>query len=400
MASQARLKAPKGGSAGDAEHVHNANPLTEPPRDSSETKASFITPALKAVGTSAGISGLLAAVGYVVHFSQESFLGVPLSGSSSGFFVLEGARFAADLCLFSFSSFVPLLIFASLVGLIFLISTGARRWGISRRLPAGFWAILFLVVVFSELAIDDLPMVYLSGLLFKIPQELQVGGDLHLQSPLPPPVSYATRLLRDAVVCSRDPKHAGCALGERQPYKEFLQDWFIINLFATILILVHGLRALPRWLKPRIQADGKAPVIPPIWGLGAALLSLALVLELFGLPFAYARTIKQNIFPTAVITLKDAEGKDGESAKNVELRGPQAPTGEGPAAEVHPSPVTDQLWQVLSYGDDRFVLYNKVEAQVWSVPKDIVRTIRIRNEDDVLSNYLLRSAELNKEVKR
>jgi hypothetical protein len=394
---------PMSGPAGVPDEGHGAPPSPEPPDSAVAAETSYAISILKAVGASAGISGLLAALGYVVHFSQENFLGVPLNGNTSGAFVLEGARFLADLCLFSLSSFVPLLVSAVLAGLLLVAYTAIRKWRVVQRIPSGFWAVLFLVVIFAELACNDLPMVYVSGLLFKSHDELQVGGEFHGLQPLPAPIDRATGLLRDAVVCSRVPKLAGCILGERKAYRDLLQGWFLFNFFATVPILVAGLRALTRWLKPVAAAAGEAPGVTPFWGLLSALLSLALLLELFGLPFAYARTIKQNIFPTALITLSDskaekgeAEKKTGEGATLVEVAQDPAgvaagsPAGAAPE-KAQPAQPGDQLWQILSYGEDRFVLYSKLEARVLSVPKELVQIIRIRNEEDVLESYLLRA---------
>lgn len=366
-------------------------------------EASLVTPILKGAVASAGFSGLLAAFGYVVHFSQEDLLGVPLSEATSGNFVLEGARFLADLCLFSFASFIPLIAIAIIAGLVFLGVAGIRKWEVNRLLPSGVWAVLFLALTFSELAYNDLPMIYVSGLLFKTPEELQVGGELSVQPSLPAPIDHVTRVLRDSVICSRVPNLANCSLGERQAYRNFLQYWFILNLFATVLLLVLGVRALLRWLQPRVRSANEPPVVTPMWGFLGALLSLALLLNLFGLPFAYAKTIKQNVFPTVVISLESGEdahlGTEGQKpgyggAVQIHAGGERQSSIEGATAEVPEPPSSGQLWQILSSGEERFILYNKDEAQIWSIPKEVVRIIRVRNEEDVLETYLLRKAKL------
>jgi hypothetical protein len=250
-------------------------------------------------------------------------------------------------------------------------------------------------------------MVYVSGLLFKNIDELQVGGELSVKPPLPAPLDRTARLFRDSVVCSNVPDLAGCRFGDRQFYRDLLRDWFIINLFATVLLLVVGLRALHRWLQPRVSGAGQPPVVLPVWGFLSALLGFALLLDLFALPFTYARTIKQASFPTAVIALKNPDVEaEAESSKGMEAQRSQGPEGQGPVqlnakeekpagddqaqAVVPPLPTADQLWQILSFGENRFVVYNKSKAQVWSIPNEMVRIVRIRNKEDVLESYLLR----------
>jgi len=358
------------------------------PNDSQPAGTPPLATMLRWLAATAGLSGLLATAGYIVHFAQEDLLGISLdTRSSAAAFALDGARFFADLGVFFLRAVPDLIVALLVVALLALIGSVLKRWWTRRNghrlpvkhFPAWIYPTLLLLAVIGELAWHDLPAMYIQDVLFK---PVEVGPNMELSRRLPVWIQNRTVALRNSIVCSRVPEFSGCA-GDITEHERFLERWFSFNLVFTVFLLILGLRALA----PPISTKSQAPGLPILTPLGL-LLSLALFLGLFGIPFVYAKTIKPLRFLDAEIIFKKSGGAEKLEKPTANEGAPEQPSTA--PAEVKPEDEKKLSlihWYILSEGEDRLVLYNQDEMQIWSIPKEDLKVIQIVGEGDVLETH-------------
>jgi hypothetical protein len=113
-------------------------------------------------------------------------------------------------------------------------------------------------------------------------------------------------------------------------------------------------------------------------------LILGLLVELFGVPFAYAKTIRPTVFPTASIAVNGV-AEDGNDSIQLE--------GDNASTVSDRSPASMEKFQILSIAGERTVLYHRGDAKIWLVPNDAMGVIKIEGEEDVLEIYLQENLE-------
>ena len=239
--------------------------------------------------------------------------------------------------------------------------------------------------------------MYIQNVLFR---PVQVGSDIGLSQNLPTPLKIRTTELRNAVICSRA-ELPGCQ-GNTSSNKRYLERWFSYNFVLTLFFLIFGLRALTTQPSDHPRAAGRlTPILSPL----GIFLSLALFLNLFGIPFVYAKTIKPTRFMDAEIVFKKSGGAkpleapsskllETSASKDGNIVNPTVANGanEKPAVpEDEPLAATLSLthWYILSEDSDRLTLYNQDRTQIWSIPKADLQVIEIVGEGDVLETHFL-----------
>jgi len=157
---------------------------------------------LQWLANSAGITGILIAIGYFVHSSQESFLGVSVNLENPAVtFLLDGGRFLADILVL-----IPSAIFSDyniLLPLATVLIAGAIvLWQRRRRrlhIPALLYLLIALLASGAELIFHDLPVLNVSDLL--------LVTVVKANDPIPTEVPFIlrsrTEKLWHAIVCSR-----------------------------------------------------------------------------------------------------------------------------------------------------------------------------------------------------
>lgn len=351
---------------------------------------------LRWIATTAGLSGILATTGYIVHFSQEDLLGISLDArASTASFVLDGARFFTDLGMF-FLSAAPDLIIALITLVVFLLLLAAiKRFTpehtqirIRKHIPVWTYPLFLLIAVVAESAWYDLPTMYIQNVLFR---PVKVSSDIGLSQSLPTQLKDRVVSLRNAVICSRADIQ-GCT-DNTTANKRYLERWFSLNLVISVFLLVLGLRALTA--QPLDSSGTPRHLVPVLSPLGL-FLSLALLLNLFGIPFVYAKTVKPTRFMDAEIVFKKSGGAKQIDLPSTKSLAPSASEGQKPTDQANNADA-DQLaatlsltqWYILSEDADRLTLYNQDRTQIWSIPKIDLQVIEIVGEGDVLETHFL-----------
>ncbi len=348
---------------------------------------------LRWVVTTVGLSGILATTGYIVHFSQEDLLGISLdTRSSTASFVLDGARFFTDLGVFFLSAAPDLIIAIIVIAVLLAVAAAIKRFTpqriqtrIRKHFPSLIYPILLLLAVIAASAWYDLPTMYIQNVLFR---PVEVSSDIGLSQNLPAPLKNRVVDLRNAVICSRA-NIQGCS-GNTISNKRDLERWFSLSLVISVFLLVLGLRALTA--RHSDSAEKSGHLIPVLSPLGL-FLSLALLLNVFGIPFIYAKTIKPTRFMDAEIVFKKSEGAkqvDLPATKPLEPSANQGQTvNSTDTAENDPLTIDLSLthWYILSEDTDRLTLYNQDRTQIWSIPKADLKIIEVVGEGDVLATH-------------
>jgi hypothetical protein len=276
-------------------------------------------PFLKLILSSAGIIGVLVAVGYLVEAARESLLGItlPAAHSTSEYASTGGEFFVAVLGLMWREVAVTLVCFAVIVA-VALAASRARS-----KIPPGrkSWlaACAAVVLLFSLKALWlDRPYVSMSDLLTQPPlcdtakltedEQRQHAAwerfmcsknDASLQNRIR---CTAPRWLR-FVPGSAKTKHGRLSIEQE----------FTINLFATGLLAYF---AIALYASPGAQSQ--SPVVAVLLRL---LLLLITVINILALPFIYGKVIRSTRFPSGQIVFEtiDQDMKPVASSKAVLL---------------------------------------------------------------------------------
>ncbi|HEV7507261.1 MAG TPA: hypothetical protein VGS07_20395 [Thermoanaerobaculia bacterium] len=319
---------------------------------------------LQWLANSAGITGILIAIGYFVHSSQESFLGVSVNLENPAVtFLLDGGRFLADILVLIpsaiFSDYNTLLPLATVViaGAIVLWQRRRRRL----HIPALLYLLIALLASGAELVFHDLPVLNVSDLL--------LVTVVKPNDPIPTEVPFIlrsrTEKLWHVIVCSR----TSCQ-GKYEDAEKFERAWFTSSLLYTITIIIVAIPLVSRlWERRREDLSFGAQFS----SRAIAIVVLCLVgLNVLFLPIIYARLIRPTTFPEVLLWAKNLPPVEALPRIN-----PADSMNQPAAARI------DGF--LLSYGDV-LAVYDKDDKKVWLVPKASLLAVRIATTSDILES--------------
>jgi hypothetical protein len=336
---------------------------------------------------SLGLSGLFAASGYIVRFSEENLLGVTLTTDSLATSnALEGARFLVDICIFIIQH--PWYVAGSVAAVA--AAAGLRRLAfVAPRHPRvrSFVAtVLLLVAATANLSLMIVPALDPKNLLFdRTPLQAK---DTTIQ--LPSALQDRANAFRKAIVCSR--VECDALTPSEGVYRSQLDSWFGIYVFVTLALLVIGASLLSTWRFPSGQ--------PWYLDAGKGLLALALVLNVLAVPVLYGRTLLKPELKELHVVF------DQESAPPCDRPGNgRQPSGD-PAQETGPAKAqgkteidgtnapggaADKYEAIhgflLSEAAGRVTFYNLDCREIWSLEEKDIRLLEIRSDRDILASY-------------
>jgi hypothetical protein len=405
--------------------------------------------------TSAGLAGIFTVLGFLVDAANQDLLGyrIPGAGSIARYPLLAG-QFMVDSLTFFFSwigSHLPIAtaVLLTILGVKYFFTkldlTKKRTISIralARMMPSSLQERLdvafelkqvlphpktrsFLVGtgLLAVLVMLDFPTLAVKDMLVTT---VDAGANIRTSTFVG---NSSYDLWRDHV-CSRiRGRTQSAVLAERgvqcrspAAHTLHLRGFYLLNFFLTVVGLTTLLGLVRKQLAYKEIGLPANRVIEYVWPLLAPLIMVVAVLDVAGLPYAYAKTVRSTVVNTAVVDLSIQEvgAEEPSSAPAAPPSAPvtpvappaapAAPVARSAASAVPPtSPVASPgvpaaatgaptappgiqvMGFLLEEGGDELILFNADKDEIWMVQRSSVTILRILQKSDVLQSHILKN---------
>lgn len=314
---------------------------------------------------SVGLTGLLAVCGFVLNTASEDFWGYHLGRDAA---VADYVALFGELV---FAAFTAVLQWSGErwwhLPLVLVLLAGAVAALV--RIPDRWYHPRFLFVALGLAALvnftwTDVPTFFVRDMLMDVGLSSTGAADgmTRTRAEALRERHICSRLAEDNIQSDEDDQHLGASCAANRPperYAQALRNGFILNVMLALVNLL-ALAAGAMWLLGGGGREYNRTRRGRAWRLALVTAAGVMVMDLANVPYHYAKTAR----PTEV--------------HEVTVR-----------FDVEADTLATRRGFLLSDGDGRLVMYDKIERKIWALPQDRVVSTVLGNPYDVLADHIL-----------